>query len=487
MAENLVPRPPIITVLGHVDHGKTSLLDAIRHTSVTASESGGITQHIGAYQVEHEGKLITFIDTPGHAAFSAMRSRGGQIADIAILVVAANDGVMPQTKESLEHIRKANIPFIVALTKADLPDSDFQKVKSQLAENDVFVEGFGGNTPVVEVSARSGANLDKLLETLLLMAELEELTASPDGHLEAIIIESNLDRFKGPLCTLIVQNGTLKEGDSLLAITDIATPSTAIAGKGRSLSDWKGNNLKQALPATPVQLLGFDKAPPVGSIVTRPGTVDQITKSPLSIASTQALAAAEDSFKIILKTDVTGTLEAILGSLPPDIEVIASDTGAISESDVQMAQTTGSTIIAFRVNPSPAAKKLAEIDHVDIFAFTTIYDLLEALPEIIQTSKDRRSYELELAKIKVLKLFEVNGLKIIGAVVTSGSVGITDAIRLEKNNLPSSLSKVSSLRIGRETVTKVRKGEEFGLILDPEISVSPADMLVAFKIMVKEQ
>lgn len=480
-------RPPIITILGHVDHGKTTLLDSIRHTNVTASESGGITQHIGAYQVKYQENLLTFIDTPGHAAFSAMRSRGGRIADIAILVVAADDGVMPQTKESIQHISAAKIPFVVAITKSDIPGIQTDKVKGQLAENDVFVEGYGGNIPVVEVSAKTGVNLDKLLETLILMSQLEEITADEAGVLEAIVIESNLDRLKGPIATIIVKNGTLKAGDHIAAITNLTKPEDNIEGKVRSMADWQGTVLKEALPSTPVQILGFTKAPPVGSIVTNFSTVDKITNDPLLVQSVQSKTTSKDSFKVLIKADVGGTLEAILGSLPPEVEVRGADTGPINESDILLAETTKSTIIGFRTKAMPSAQRLAEIDHIDIFTYQTIYDLLEALPELIKTAKERAYYELELAKVHVLKILDIGGLQIIGANVTSGSISVNDQVRLEKNGTVVAEAKVTSLRIGRKTESKIKKGEEFGLITEPLLQASAGDTIIAFKIMSRDQ
>ncbi len=479
-------RPPIITILGHVDHGKTSLLDAIRHTSVAASETGGITQHVGAYQVEHASNTLTFIDTPGHAAFSAMRSRGGQIADIAVLVIAADDGVMPQTKESLDHIHDSKIPFLVAITKIDLPSADTLKIKTQLAENSVQVEGFGGNIPVVEVSSKQNLNLDKLLDTLLLMAEMEDIKADPKGVLEAVVIESRLDRHKGPLTNLIVKNGTLKVSDQVVALVDPKN-GKLLTGKARSLTDWKGNQLKEVLPSTPVQLLGFTKVPPVGSLITHPDTVKKIaTESFLTKLDPATKGEKTSNFPVILKADVVGTLEAILGSLPPEVEVISAGSGPINESDILLALTTKSTVVGFRTPTLSSAKKLAEVDHIDIFTYQTIYDLLEDLPKLITTAEARASYELELGEIQVLKIFDIAGKQIIGARVQSGSLNLNDQLRLLKNDQSVAEAKVASLRLGRLTVDKVKKGDEFGLITDPVLVVSPKDRLIAYKVMKKE-
>ncbi len=479
-------RPPIITILGHVDHGKTSLLDAIRHTKVTASETGGITQHIGAYQVSFKDQPLTFIDTPGHAAFSAMRSRGGRVADIAVLVIAADDGVKPQTKESIGVITAANLPFVVALTKSDLPEADPIKVKTQLTEEGVLVEGFGGNTPVVEVSAKTGLNLDLLLETLVILGQLQTLNADENGLLEAVVIESSLDRHKGPVATLLVKNGTLTVGDDISSVTT-QNDSHTYSARIRSLTSWQGTTQKTATPSTPVQVLGFSAPPPVGAIVTHSNTVNSFTAAPKVVPSS-IMAEPKDvtSLKLILKADVVGTLEAILGALPVDqTQIILAQTGPVSESDILLADTTKAFILAFRVPVATSAQKLAQIDHVVIYSYGTIYELLEALPELLAASVKEHQYELELAQGKVLKIFTLPDQTIVGSVLLSGSLSLGDQLRFLRNDQPLGEAKVASLRVGRETREKVKKGEEFGLILDAPLLVQASDLIKGYKIMVK--
>lgn len=478
-------RPPIITILGHVDHGKTSLLDAIRHTNVTASETGGITQHIGAYQVDFQGSLLTFIDTPGHAAFSAMRSRGGQIADIAVLVIAADDGVKPQTQESIEVIKSSNIPFVVAITKSDLPEANPIKVKTDLTQEAVLVEGFGGNTPVVEVSAKTGANLDLLLETLILLGQLQDLNADPDATLEAIVVESSLDRHKGPVATLIVKNGTLKLGDSLASIPTSTDP-VIYSAKVRALTNWQGTSQPQATPSTPIQVLGFASPPPVGAIITTLGAQASFKPNTLTPASISGEPKSVTSLRLIIKADVVGTLEAIISSLPADqTEILLAQTGPVTESDVLLADTTKAFILAFRVPVSTSAQKLSQIDHVTIYSYGTIYELLEAIPILLAASVKEHEYELELAQIKVLKIFNLNNQVIVGSTVLSGSLSLDDQIRITRGEQVIGEAKVASLRIGREAKDKVKKGEEFGLVLDTPIPAQAGDLILGYKIMTK--
>jgi len=475
------PRPPIIAVLGHVDHGKTSLLDAIRQTNVAAGESGGITQHIGAYQVAFNNQLITFIDTPGHAAFTAMRARGGQTADLAILVVAADDGVMPQTKESISHINSAGIPFVVALNKTDLPGVQVDRVKGQLAEADVLVEGFGGNVPIVEISATKKINIDKLLEVLLLLAELQELKADTKGTLEAVVIESNLDKHQGPLATIIVKNGSLKPGES---ITTVPTnlKDNPITGKTKALTDWQGQSLPIATPSTPCQVLGFSSVPPVGSIITHQDTLSELKTKLQQTTSSEinSSPADETSQNIILKTDVVGTLEAISGSLPEKIHLLHAGTGAISESDVLLAGTSAARIYGFRTKPTPSAKKLAQIDKVSIQTFETIYDLLDNLKELSNKTLSEQQRETVNGEATILKIFNLPELTVFGCHLDSGTIKVGDKIHLQRADGSSKNAIITSLKIGTKDVQKVSLNQEFGATITPVLDAKASDKIISF-------
>lgn len=469
-------RPPIVTILGHVDHGKTSILDAIRHTQVQLHETGGITQHIGAYQITFQNQLITFIDTPGHQAFSAMRARGGSVADIAILVVAADDGVMPQTKESIAHINHAKIPFIVAINKIDIPGVNTQTIKSQLAEAGVFVEGYGGSVPVVEVSAKVGTNLDLLLETILLLADMNELVADPDTDPQAIIIESGIDRFKGALATLVVKNGTFTNGLDIVALNQAGDPTVTATGKIRAMISYDGKTVTSAPPSTPIQILGFVKVPPVGSPVVTASFAKAFTGSRQDLKKPNQAKAGE--YPVIIKADVAGTLEAITGNLPEGIAIIFADTGAVNESDILLAITTKAKIIAFRSNVVPSAKKLAKVEHIDILNYATIYELFDDLKlRLAQNHKEPE--EIILGQAKVLKIFNQPELVIIGANVTSGKLSIGDQIKIAGK--PELTTTISSLKIGHADQKEVKKDQEFGFVTSTKLDIKPGDVIISFK------
>src|SRR3989344_2501436 len=358
------PRPSIVTILGHVDHGKTTLLDFIRKASVAAKEHGGITQHIGAYQAMHDGKLITFIDTPGHAAFEKMRSRGAQVADIAVLVVAADDGVMPQTVEAIKHIQAAKVALIVAVNKIDIPGLNLQvqleKIKRQLSDNKVLVEEYGGDVPIIPLSAKSGLGVDKLLEMIILVAEMSELQADPDVKPTGVVVEANLDKFKGPVATILVRSGTLRKGMQI-----VLGGST---GKIRGLIDYSGQNIDQAGPSTPVEVLGLEQVPAVGALLGEQAT-------PIASKEVQSLIEklkSQDTktLGVVVKADKQGSLEAIedaLSGLNAEVEhvkVIAASTGDVSEADVKLAAATRAIVIGFNVKVAPIASKQAETEHV---------------------------------------------------------------------------------------------------------------------------
>lgn len=462
MPENNL-RPPVVTILGHVDHGKTSLLDRIRHAQVAAGEHGGITQAIGAYQIEHKGKKITFIDTPGHAAFSAMRRRGGQAADVAVLVVAADDSVMPQTIESIAHIKSAGIPFVVAVNKVDLPGVNPDKVKTDLANNGVYVEGYGGNIPFVNISAKTGAGIEDLLEVILLLAELEELKDNSQETLAtALVIESSLHPQIGPLATLLVRQGIFKKnGNLFLGLKNI--------GKIRSMIDYTGKAIAEASPSTPFQVIGLSTVPSVGDMITnlpslRGDGVD---------AAIQDIGNAIDSEKpnILLKADVQGSLEAVLGSIKDQANIVSSSVGNVTDTDIQTASAAGAEILGFNVRIGSNVAKLAEIEKVKFTNFRIIYQLFDYLKELQEIKTIAQGPKIiETGQATVLKVFNFGGTIVYGCLVTSGKIKLHDQIQT---------SRVSSLQVGKANVEEVKKDQEFGLVLTPKMDLKPGDIITA--------
>jgi translation initiation factor IF-2 len=462
MAETITAtRPPVVTILGHVDHGKTSLLDRIRHAAVASGEIGGITQAIGAYQIEHHGHKITFIDTPGHAAFSAMRRRGGQAADVAILIVAADDSVMPQTKESIEHIKSAGIPFVVAVNKTDLPGVNPERVKTDLANEGVFVEGYGGNVPIVNISAKTGAGVDDLLEIILLLAELEELKDNADVcPATALVIESSMHPQKGPLATLLVKSGTFDKNDPLF-------DGQIDFGKIRSMTDFAGKSLNNATPSTPFQVIGFSTVPNVGDIITSGPCDDKSQKSAFGASD----IIDEEKPTIILKADVQGSLEAIAQTLKDQANIVSSSVGLVTDSDIETAIATGAEILGFNTKlPAPVAR-LAEIEHVKFTNFRIIYQLFDYLKELqaIKTSHAAPKV-VTLGEAKVLKVFNFGGTLVYGCLVTSGKFNLRDTV---------GNSKVASLQIGKANVTEVKKDQECGLTLTPPAEYKAGDIMLS--------
>ncbi len=446
-------RLPIVVILGHVDHGKTSLLDALRKSDVAAHEVGGITQSTHAFQTNG----ITFIDTPGHAAFSQMRSRGADIADIAILVVSAVDGVMPQTKESIATIKESSIPMIVAINKMDLPGTSVDAIKSQLAENEVLVEGFGGDIPVVPVSAKTGAGLPELLEMINLVSSLQPPTSDPSGPLECVVLESHLDTRRGPLATVIVKNGTLKTGQELFL--------DKLVGKAKALS------VDPAPPSTPVEILGLTSVVPVGSVLT-----DKINTSP-SFPSPRLgegrKGEVSGEVKLILKADTLGSLEAILASLPAEIEVVFSSTGDITESDVSMAQSINAHLIGFGVKIPGSVAKLAETEKITIRNFKIIYELLDAVEKLIHSP----GTEVITGRAQVLAEFKIDNLRVAGCKCTEGEILKTDSIQVGDK-----ITKIKSLKAGKTEVEKIKIGQEFGTVFSPPVDFKIGDTIIAVTI-----
>lgn len=450
----LTNRPPIVVILGHVDHGKTSLLDALQKSSIAAREVGGITQSTRAFQLQSP-IAVTFIDTPGHAAFSQMRSRGGKLADIAILVISASDGVMPQTKESIQTIKAAGIPMIVAFNKIDLPEAQVDRVKGQLAENEVIVESYGGQIPSVEISAKTGKGLPELLEMIQLVAEMDMPKADTEGELEAIVLESKMDPKKGPTAVVIVKNGTLHLGQTL--------PT----GKIKALTSTTGEVLKEAGPSLPVEVLGLTSVLAVGSDIKNGNTSPVIAK-----------IAKPGTLNIILRADVAGSLEAILASLDPAIDVILSGTGDISESDVTLSQTAGASVVGFNVGISGSVAKLAETEKIVLRNYKIIYELLDAVEKLLHQD----SLETVGGKANILAEFKYENLRVAGCKATEGEIKKGDLVRVMRGPIAVGETKFKSLRIGKSEVTIVKKDQEFGAILVPYLDFKVGDVIIAYTI-----
>src|SRR3989338_4347271 len=460
-------RPPIITVMGHIDHGKTTLLDAFRSTNVAAKEAGGITQHIGAYQIDHQGKKLTFIDTPGHAAFCKMRWRGAAVTDLVILVVDAVESVKPQTKECLEHIKVAKVPFLVAINKMDLPNAVPEIVKKDLADNGVLVEGYGGDIVCVPISAKTKKGLPELLEMVLLMAEMQKLTADPKAELKAVVIESTLDPKRGPAATVIVKTGSLKVGQ------DVFTPETS--GRVRNLLDWLHQPLTQALPGDPAQILGFKLVPEVGSVVS-----DQPI-SILPVVKQVKIVSSEKKLKLLIKADVAGTLEAIVNNLGDAVELVSQGIGNINESDVLLAQSTGARILAFRVKVSSQAESLAEKEAVLVKSYQLIHELLDDIQDQALKLLEPTIDEQVLGEASILPAFTVKNGQIAGCQVNSGKLSLNDQVHLMREDRLIASSPIKSIFQGKASVDKAKRGEQYGIGFANKLDFLPKDKLVAFK------
>lgn len=462
-------RPPVVVVLGHVDHGKTTLLDKIRRTNVVVSEAGGITQHIGAYQV----KEITFIDTPGHVAFSQMRSRGAKVADLAVLVVAVDEGVKPQTLESLKHIQKSKINYLVALNKIDLPNINIERVKKLLSQNGIMVEGYGGDIVVVPVSAKTGEGIDDLLEMILLLAQMAQLKGDPKAELEAVVIESKLDYRRGLLATILVRNGSLKVGDEIQVEDSWA--------KIKAMTDDKGRRINTALPSQPVEILGFKTIPPVGGKVKPKKS--KILEEKLAIKKTAELTEGteEKKLKIILKADTVGTLEAIESSLPKQLKIINVGVGDVNESDVLLADATNAEIIAFAVKIPTPVKKLAEQELVKISQFKIIYELLEVVSDKLAKFLKPAEEEEILGRAEVIAEFKIKNERIAGCKVKEGEIGKQNLIHLNRGEELLGTARIKSMRKGKNDIDEAKLGEEFGVIFSPQLDFAIGDMLVSFR------
>lgn len=479
--------PPVVAVLGHVDHGKTTLLDAIRKSNVAESEHGGITQRIGASSITtiHDGKphRITFIDTPGHETFSKMRSRGAQASDIGILVVAANDGVMPQTKESIKMLKDAGIPIIVAITKVDLPEKNIEKVKQQVMHEGLLLEGLGGDVPYIEVAAKTGHNIQALLDLILLVSQVHEVKkgASATGLLQGIVIESRLDPKVGPRATIVVKNGTLTLRDEI--------ESDGITARVRTITNESREHLVHASVGDAVEVLGFETVPGVGSIVARKGepvetSVAEAPQSapappmPMGLEMFSAQTPSTHTLTIILATDTFGSLEAITAAFPKDITIVSQKTGEITPADVMLAKSVGAIVIGFNVKVSPQILQLARTEKVLIKNYSIIYELIGELSDALE-GKILAQEEQILGEAKVLASFPFEKAKVLGVLVRSGRVAKGDKVRLMREGEAIGESTIVSVRHGKEVISKVEAGKEAGLILSPFLDFTIGDMILS--------
>ena len=495
---NLLPRSPVVCVMGHVDHGKTSLLDAIRHTSVTTTESGGITQHIGAYRVNLDGEEITFLDTPGHAAFTSLRARGAMATDIAILVVAADDGIMPQTIEAINHAKAAGIQVVVAINKMDKPDVNPDRILQQLTEHEIVPEEWGGDTICVPVSAKTGMNIDKLLESVLLIAEMKELKANPNRKAKGIVIEAKLDKGRGPIATLLVQNGTLRSGDIIVAGTAV--------GRVRVMTDYKGKKIDEAGPSVPVEIAGLAEAPNAGDAFDavsderlarelveqrkqkeKEAQFNSVQKVTLDNLFSTIEAGEMKELNIIVKADVQGSVEAVKQSLEKlsndevRVRVIHGGVGAVNESDVMLAHASNAIIIGFHVRPDPVAAANAERDKVEMRMYMVIYDCIEDVEAAIKGMLAPKYRDVELGRIEVRSTFKISSVgTIAGCYVLNGKVQRNAKIRVVRDGIVIAEDEIDSLRRFKDDVKEVNTGYECGIGLVKFNDIKEGDIFEAY-------
>ena len=500
--EDLKPRPPVVTIMGHVDHGKTSLLDAIRNANVVSGEAGGITQHIGAYQVEKNGHKITFIDTPGHAAFTAMRARGAQATDIAVLVVAADDSVMPQTIESINHAKAANVPIIVAINKIDKHEADPQKVRSELLRHEVFVESMGGEVLDVEVSATKGTNLDRLLEAILLQAEVLDLKANPDRTAEGVVIEAKLEKGRGPVATVLVDTGTLLIGDIVVAGSEW--------GRVRALVNDRGENLKEAPPSMPVEVLGLQGTPHAGdrfAVVDNEARAREITDYRQRLARDKAVAkhagqrgsleqmmsqlqtSGLKEFPLLIKGDVQGSVEAIIAALDKlgtdevRARVVHSGAGGITESDISLAETSGAAVIGFNVRANPQARQAAEAAGIEIRYYNIIYNLVDDVKAAMSGLLSPERRETFIGNAEILEIFNITKVgKIAGCRVTDGKVERGAGVRLIRDNVVIHEGTLKTLKRFKDEVSEVPGGQECGMAFANYEDMRVGDVIECFRV-----
>ncbi len=502
--QELLPRPPVVVVMGHVDHGKTKILDTIRSTNVVENESGGITQHIGAYQVKRKDRELTFIDTPGHEAFTVMRSRGAKVADIAILVIAADDGVQPQTREAIDIIKAAKLPFIVAINKIDKETANVDKIKNQLsAEAGLIPEDWGGKTIMVPVSAKTGENIDELLDMLLLVADMEKenIVANPNRRAIGTIIESNVDKAQGPVATVLVQTGTLHVGD-FLGLRRL------LYGKVRAMKTWDGKDVKEAGPSVPVKILGFKAAPSIGDILEvpeNPKDLDKLKPQPgkkagadeITVRRAQQQESNDDQqnsneekvlLNLVIRADVLGSLEAILGMLEKidnpyvGVNIVAKGLGYVTESDVLNAEASNAVLLAFNVKPSTAAASLARDKKVEIHEYKVIYKLFEDVVERLKVMIPAEEVYTELGAVKILATFQkTDSGMIIGGQVVKGMIELGATARVIRDDQVIAEGKIKSLQEGKMDVKSVEQGKQCGMEFAGKVKIEVGDILEIYK------
>ena len=498
----LKSRPPVVTIMGHVDHGKTSLLDAIRHANVVAGEAGGITQHIGAYQVEQKGQKITFIDTPGHAAFTAMRARGAQVTDIAVLVVAADDSVMPQTIESIHHAKAAGVPIIVAINKIDKPAADPQKVRTELLQHEVFVESMGGDVLEVEVSAKTGQNIDKLLDAILLQAEILDLKADPDRTAEGVVIEAQLDRGRGAVATILIQKGTLHPSDIIVAGNEW--------GRVRALINDHGEYIKAATPSMPVEVLGMQGTPQAGdrfAVVSNEAQAREIAEYRQRVAREKAVARQAGSrgsleqmmnrmqtsgmkeFPLVVKADVQGSVEAIcaaiekLGNDEVRAHIVHAGAGAITESDISLAEASNAAIIGFNVRANKQARDAADAQGIEIRYYNIIYDLVDDVKAAMSGMLSPERRETFLGNAEILEVFNISKVgKVAGCRVTEGKMERGEGVRLIRDHVVIHEGKLKTLKRFKDEVAEVPAGQECGMAFENYEDIRAGDIIEAFRV-----
>ncbi len=503
--ESLITRPPVVTVMGHVDHGKTSLLDKIRKTNVTAGEAGGITQHIGAYQVTVNKKTITFLDTPGHAAFTAMRARGAQATDIAVLVVAADDGIMPQTIEAIHHAKAADVPVIVAVNKMDKPEANIERVKTQLTENELLPEEWGGDVIVCPVSAKTGAGIEELLESINVIAEMKELKANPDRKAKGVVIEAKLDQNKGPIATILVQNGTLKVSDSVIVGT--------VTGKIRAMTDDSGRRVAQAGPSVPVSIMGLDEVPNAGDILyaveqeklTKLVAEERKNKERESMIKAASKISLDDVFSkisegemkvlnLIVKADVQGSVEAVKSSMEKlsndqvRVNVIHAAVGAIKESDIMLAESSKAIIIGFNVRPDSNAKSIAEHSGVEIKLYRIIYEAIEDVEKALKGMLKPKITETYMGKAEVREVFKISGVgQVAGCYVTEGKIIRGGKLRIYRDDVMICEGNVLQLKRFKDDVKEVGQGFECGISIEKFNDIKVGDFIESYQIEEKQE
>jgi len=500
-AENLKNRPPIVTVMGHVDHGKTSVLDVLRSTNVVSGEFGGITQHIGAYQIESKSNKLTFIDTPGHAAFTEMRARGSKLTDVVVLVVAADDGVKPQTIESIKHAKAAKVPIVVAINKCDLPEADPQKIKNQLLEHELIAEDLSGDTLMVEISAKTKLNLDKLVEAITLQAEILDLKTDFQSKATGIVLESKIDIGRGPVSTIIVTTGTLKKGDFFV--------SGLRWGKVRAIINDKGQNIEEALPSTPVEILGVNGASKAGddfivldnekeakNLSESRAQENKVGKNPLTFATQDSAFTDKlaDELNLIIKSDVHGSSEAIKNAISQikhdevKPKIILSDIGMVTETDVNLAKASNAVLIAFNVKPSKEAKKLAENEKIKISSFNIIYEVLDYIKKRMSGLLSPDIQEKVTGTAQILEIFKVSGAgKVAGSKVTEGEINSNSDLRIIRDGAIVHTGKVGTLFREKNQVKQVSNGQECGITVKDYVDFQKNDTLEAFSVTSKER